>query len=305
MESAQSITHHFTSIARFMDHLCLPVPFHPLMALINYQETPIRAGHPGDRILLDFYKISFKAYAQGQVKYGQRYYDFTSGGLAFLAPRQVITWVDPSPQSEGYALYFHPDLLRRYPLATRIRQYGFFSYATSEALHLSPQEKDIMVGIFNNIAQELRTPTDGFSQDVLVAQLDLLLTHSNRFYHRQFLTRKVAYDDLLARLEQILDDYFSNEEALSKGQPSVQYLADTLNLSPRYLSDMLRSLTGLSAQQHIQQALIEKAKQLLSASELSVAEIAYQLGFEHPQSFNRIFKKRTNLSPLAYRDSFH
>ena len=205
----------------------------------------------------------------------------------------------------GYTLLIHPDFISNYPLGKNIKNFGFFSYAVHEALHLSEKEKLIVLTIFKNIEDELQSTIDDFSQDVIIAQIELLLNYSNRFYKRQFITRKAVSNGLLAKSEDLLNDYFNNETALMKGLPTVQYLAEQLNVSPRYLSDMLRSLTGQNAQQHIHNKLIEKAKEILSVSNLSVAEVAYQLGFEHPQSFNKLFKRKTNLTPIEFKQSFN
>jgi AraC-like DNA-binding protein len=254
--------------------------------------------------LLNFYKISYKTGLSGRIKYGQHYYDFDEGGLVFTAPNQLLAVTDDA-EYKGYSLLIHPDFIRNYPLGKNIKNFGFFSYAVNEALHLSERERAIIINIFTIIKEELESSIDDFSQDVMISQIELLLNYSNRFYKRQFITRKAANGDLLAKMETLLDDYFNNEAALMKGLPTVQYLADKLHVSPHYLSDMLRSLTGQNAQQHIHNKVIEKAKEILSISNLSVAEIAYQLGFEHPQSFNKFFKKKTNLSPLKFRQSFN
>jgi AraC-like DNA-binding protein len=192
-----------------------------------------------------------------------------------------------------------------YPLAKKIKQYGFFSYSTHETLHLSDSEKKMILSIFNVIEEELKSRIDDFSQDVIISQLELLLTYANRFYKRQFVTRKTVNSNLLQQLEEVLDQYFNNEQSLREGLPTVQYLAEKVNLSPSYLSDMLRSLTGQNAQQHIHMRLIEKAKEKLSGTQLTVSEVAYELGFEHPQSFSKFFKTKTNQSPLEFRRSFN
>ena len=192
-----------------------------------------------------------------------------------------------------------------YPLAKKIKQYGFFSYSANEALHLSDKEKATIISIFKIIDEELNSRIDDFSQDVMISQIELLLNYANRFYKRQFITRKAVSNDLLQKLEEILDEYFNGEKSLSQGIPTVQYLSEKLNISPSYLSDMLRSLTGQNAQQHIHHKLIEKAKETLSTTNLSVSEVAYGLGFEHPQSFSKLFKTKTNLSPLEFRRSFN
>ncbi|MET1056112.1 MAG: AraC family transcriptional regulator [Pedobacter sp.] len=292
------------SISALARRLDLPKPLHPMVALVNYDHVKVKLTDAGSKISLNFYKISFKTSFTGRVKYGQGYYDFEEGGLAFLSPNQIVTMSAEAGGYEGYALYFHPDLIRGYPLAGLIHQYGFFAYGVSEALYLSDKERRVISSLFEAIETELQHDTDHFSQDVLVAQLELLLTYSNRYYNRQFITRKVIYNDMIDRMNKYLDDRFDAEKSLMSGLPSVQDLADHLLISARYLTDMLKSLTGQSAQQHIHNKLIERAKNILSVSDRSIAEIAYDLGFEHPQSFNKLFKQKTNMSPSEFRKSF-
>jgi len=201
-------------------------------------------------------------------------------------------------------LLFHPDFLYTHPLATKIKNYNFFSYALNEALHLSEREEKDIIEIFLKIEQEYQH-IDKHTQDIILSQIDMLLQYSNRFYERQFITRKAVNHALLTQLEKLLDDYFDSEETLKQGLPTVEYLAESLHVSARYLSDLLRSVTGKNTQQHIHDKLFEEAKEKLTATSLSVAEIAYKLGFEHPQSFNKLFKKKTNFSPLAFRQSFN
>ncbi|RZK31269.1 MAG: AraC family transcriptional regulator, partial [Hymenobacter sp.] len=191
-----------------------------------------------------------------------------------------------------------------YPLAKTIKQHGFFSYATNEALHLSDKEKATLLALFGNMAEEMNSRLDDLSQEVLLAQLELLLTYAQRFYQRQFLTRRPASRALLQQVDELLDAYFDAQRPLVQGLPTVHYLADAVHLSPSYLSDMLRSLTGQNAQQHIHHRLIELAKERLAVTSLSVGEIAYELGFEHAQSFSQLFKAKTNTTPLAFRRSF-
>jgi AraC-like DNA-binding protein len=295
----------FKSISELMRGFGMPKPLHPLIALINYNETEVSRQYAGRAILIDFYKISFKKDFKGKVKYGQGYYDFEEGGLAFLSPNQLVTMPDDEESFEGFALYFHADLIRNYQLGRNMPHYGFFSYGTSEALFLSEKERIVINGMFESIAMELDNNTDLFSQDVLVSQIELLLNYSNRFYNRQFLTRKSVHHDLITQMDQYLAKRLEHEHPSLDGLPSVQELSDYLNVSPRYLTDMLKSLTGLGTQQHIHSRLIEKAKETLTCSTVSVAEIAYRLGFEQPQSFNKLFKKITGLSPGAYRQSFN
>ncbi|SDQ67055.1 Helix-turn-helix domain-containing protein [Chryseobacterium soldanellicola] len=301
----QSNIHHIKSISQLVRLLGLPAPLHPLIALVDYNTVPIEIFPKGQKISLDFYKISFKPSFTGHIKYGQGYYDFEEGGLAFLKPKQIVFSPEDTESYEGIALYFHPDFIRNYPLGKTISQYGFFSYDVSEALFLSLKEKEIIAGLFASIANELDNNIDSFSQDVLVSQIELLLNYSNRFYNRQFITRKAVNHDIITSLDKLLNNYFEKESSLRNGLPSVNYISTELKLSQRYLSDMLRSLTGLNTQQYIQNAIIEKAKEKLSTTNLSVSEIAYELGFEHSQSFSKLFKTKTNVSPLQFRQSFN
>ncbi|MEY8759112.1 helix-turn-helix domain-containing protein [Chryseobacterium tongliaoense] len=300
----QSNIKHIKSISQLMRELELPAPLHPLVGLVDYNEVSIEKFPKGQKISLDFYKISFKPTFKGQIKYGQGHYDFEEGGLAFLKPKQIVFSPEDVENYEGFALYFHSDFLRNYSLANTIHKYGFFTYDISEALFLSAKEKEITANLFTTIANELANNIDSFSQDVLVSQIELLLNYSNRFYNRQFITRKAVNHDIIASLDKLLDNYFKEENSLRDGLPSVKYISMELKLSQRYLSDMLGSLTGLNTQQYIQNTIIEKAKEKLSTTNLSVSEIAYELGFEHSQSFSKLFKTKTNVSPLEFRNSF-
>lgn len=285
----------------------LPAPAHPLISLIDGASSEIIVSRMPQSHVLKFYKISYKPSRSGKLKYGQAYYDFNEGGLLFAAPNQII---GHDSSSDGdicsrYTLLIHPDFLWNYPLAKKIKQYGFFSYSANEGLHLSDSEKEMILSIFRNIEVELNSRIDDFSQDVIIAQIELLLNYANRFYKRQFITRKVVNHTLLQKLEDRLDEYFDKEQTLNQGLPTVHYLSECLNISPSYLSDMLRSLTGQNTQQFIQQKIIEKAKEKLSTTSLSVSEVAYALGFGHPQSFNKLFKAKTNVSPMEFRRSFN
>jgi AraC-like DNA-binding protein len=292
------------SIPQLLKEMGLPAPSHPLVALVDYSDASFEMLAKGQKISLEFYKISFKPTFKGQVKYGQGQYDFDEGGLAFIKPKQIVFTPGELSSYVGLALYFHPDFIRNYPLGNLINQYGFFSYDVSEALFLSAKEKEIITGLFKSIHIELTTNIDQFSQDVLVSQIELLLNFSNRYYHRQFLTKKAVNNEIIHTLDQMLNNYFEGV-GVKNGLPTVQDICDTLQLSQRYLSDMLRSLTGLNTQQYIQNALIEKAKQKLSTTDLTVSEIAYELGFEHPQSFSKLFKAKTSQSPLQFRQAFN
>lgn len=306
MKEKENIHHKFDSLSDAHQALGLPKPLHPLISLIDNVIHPLSENSFPRSHVLSFYKISYRTKFSGKFKYGQGYYDFNEGGLLFAAPNQIIGSNDGAAKcSGGYTLLIHPDFLVNYSLAKKIRQYGFFSYSANEALHLSDQEKATIISIFKIIEEELNSRIDEFSQDVIISQIELLLNYANRFYKRQFITRKAVSNDLLQKLEEILDEYFASERSLSGGIPTVQYLSENLNITPSYLSDMLRSLTGQNAQQHIHNKLIEKAKEKLSVTSLSVSEIAYELGFEHPQSFSKFFKTKTSLSPLEFRRSFN
>jgi AraC family transcriptional regulator, transcriptional activator of pobA len=296
----------FESLSDAAQAFGLPKPKHPLISLINGPETQAKICGPGAHVL-SFYKIAYKPRLSGKMKYGQGRYDFDEGGLMFAAPNQIIGGHDEDDTTicSHYTLLIHPDFFLGSSLARKVKQYGFFSYATDEALHLSEEEKTTIIAVFKMLETELNSRIDDLSQEVVLSQIELLLNYANRFYKRQFITRKVVNNDLLQKLEDLLDAYFNNENGLNGGLPTVQLLAAKLNLSPSYLSDMLRSLTGQNAQQHIHGKLVEKAKELLSTTSLSVSEVAFQLGFEHPQSFSKFFKTKEKLSPLEFRQSFN
>ncbi|MEN0053897.1 MAG: AraC family transcriptional regulator [Mucilaginibacter sp.] len=295
----------FNSISELHRALGLPKPLHPLISLVDYSNIQADTTELEKGMLFNFYKISYKKNFSGKVKYGQNYYDFDEGGLSFISPNQVITAIEGEADYGGYTLLIHPDFIRNYPLGKSIKNYGFFSYSVTEALYLSEKEKQVIIGLFQNIGHELDSAIDQISQDVLVSQIELLLNYSKRFYSRQFITRKAASNELLVRFENMLADYFNADKPLVNGLPTVDQLAADLNISSHYLSDMLRTLTGQNTRQHIHDKLIEKAKELLSTSNMSVSEVAYQLGFEHPQSFNRLFKSKTKISPVDFRQSFN
>lgn len=293
------------SISELHKMMGLPKPLHPLVSLINMGDASRSKQTEPINFIFNFYGISLKKNVNGKLKYGQNYYDFDEGVLAMTAPKQVLSISNADNyEVTGWWLVFHPDFIRNYPLAKTINSYGYFSYAVNEALHLSDREEQMLENIMHSIEQESQTSIDQFSQDVMIAHLDLLLSYCNRFYNRQFLTRKAASNDLLVKFEKLLNTYFEND-ITQLGIPSVQYLSQHLNVSAHYLSDMLRSLTGQSTQQHIHEKLIEKAKEKLTTSKLSVSEIAFQLGFEHPQSFSKLFKSKVEMSPLEFRSSFN
>lgn len=305
MSSKENQFIKINSVSELHKLMGIPKPKHPLVSLINYSDVHLSAIENSVKVILNFYMVSIKHNADCKFSYGQNYYDFDEGVLAFMEPGQIAsTTQSENEQPDGWLLIFHPDLIRNYPIGKSIKKYGFFSYAVNEALHLSESEEAMIEGIFKNIEKEYNHSIDQFSQDVMVSQIELLLNYSNRFYNRQFITRKTASSDLLTKMEILLNEYFESDKIIESGLPTVHFFAEKLNLSPNYLSDMLRVITGQSTQQHIHNKLIEKAKEALSTTNLSVSEIAYQLGFEHPQSFSKLFKAKMNVSPLEYRASF-
>jgi AraC family transcriptional activator of pobA len=292
------------SVSELHRLLYLPPPKNTLITLINH--TGENQGYENNiqRMVLNFYHICIKRSFHGQMRYGRNYYDFDKGTMVFSAPNQIIA-VDQGNEADddGWSLLFHPDLIRNYPLGKSIKNYGFFSYENHEALHLSDEEEKLIESLVRNIENEYQSRIDNFSADVMVSNLELLLNYINRFYNRQFVTRKMSNNDVLSKFEYNLSRHVNCKTAV--GLPTVTSLADELNVSASYLSDMLRTLTGRNTQQHIHDKLIEKAKDILVTTDLSVSEIAFSLGFEHRQSFNKLFKNKTKLSPLSFRRSFN
>ncbi|WP_426482588.1 helix-turn-helix domain-containing protein [Chryseobacterium sp. R2ACT005] len=294
------------SISELHRLFALPQPDHPLISVIDFESLSYQHSDIWNHFTNDFYCIVLKKGSNGNFKYGLKDYDFDEGMMTFTKPGQIfsVTSMKNNPV-KGYMLVFKAELIRPYSLGKNIDQYGFFSYSIAEALHLSEKENIVISSLLKQLQQELKNNIDHYSQDVVVSHLDLLLSYSNRFYNRQFLTRKSVNKDIVTRLEQILKDYFNNEQALTQGLPTVHFLAGELHLSPDYMTDLLRNTIGQNTQQYIHEHLIEKAKKLLTASNLTVTEIAYQLGFEYPQSFSKLFKKTTKQTPLEFRKSFN
>lgn len=292
------------SIGEFHRMRGLPQPEHPLISIVDYAKLDPSPGS----FTFNYYTISMKRGVH-KMFYGQQQYDFDNGILYFLAPNQVLRVEQVQEQNiverSGWILQIHPDFLWNTSLAKNIRQYEFFDYAVNEALFLSDKEEAILNNIIQNIQQEYQANIDKFSQNIIISQIETLLNYSERFYQRQFITRKITNHQILDRLEKLLADFFRGDDLISKGLPTVQYIADNLNVSPNYLSSLLKVLTGQSTQQHIHDKLIEKAKEKLSTTDKSISEIAYELGFEHPQSFSKLFKTKTNVSPIKFRQSFN
>lgn len=282
----------------------LTSPEHPLISIIDLKGQKNQSDV--NAVVFDFYVITLKR-GCNKLIYGQQKYDFDEGLMAFMSPGQVLRGEENGiPENlEGWMLFIHPDFLWNTSLAKKIKKYDYFGYATSEALFLSDKEESIINGIIQNIKTEYQANIDKFSQDIIVSHLETLMNYGERFYQRQFITRKKNNHQVLDRLEDLVNTYFDSEDLPVKGLPTVQYISEHLNISQSYLRSLLKTLTGLSTQHYIHEKLIEKAKEKLSATDLSVSEIAYGLGFEHPQSFSKLFKTKTGQSPLEFRESFN
>lgn len=302
----------FRSINEFQEFRQMPKSDHPLISVIEVK--------PVDRIKLsepvswtyDFYCMGMKTVTNrknARLKYGQQEYDFDGGIMSFVAPNQVLSLdidsnVEEIKQS-GWLLLIHPDFLWNTPLAKNIKQYDFWDYSVHEALFLSDKEEAILINILQIIRQECQSNIDKFSKSIIISHIETLLNYADRFYHRQFITREKSNHQILERLETLLNDYFNSDDLIAKGLPTVSFVAESLNLTPKYLSSLLKVLTGQNTQQHIHEKLIEKAKEKLSTTDLSISEIAYDLGFEHLQSFSKLFKTKMKQSPLEFRQSFN
>ena len=297
-------TFRFKSLQDLHTYYNLPQPEHPLISVIDYSKVSYPEGVGELKWVQDFYILALKRNVHAKFNYGQQPYDFNSGVLSFFAPQQLLhveIKADVSVRQSGWLLLLHPDFLWNTTLVHEIKNYDFFQYKVNEALFLSDKEEAVIAEIFHNIEKEYQSNMDRFSQSLIINQLEYLLIQADRFYHRQFLTRKITNHQVLHKLESLLNDHFSTNKLIETGLPSVQSVADQLNISANYLSTLLKMLTGQSTQQFIHDKLIEKAKTQLSTTNLSVSEIAYSLGFEHSQSFSKLFKTKTNQTPLEFR----
>ena len=273
---------------------------HPLVSIIDGREAkPLRFG----RKLYGIYAVLLKNADCGMLKYGRSMYDYQCGTMLFIAPGQVMGSEDDGKlhQPEGWALCFHPEFLCKTPLAGLMKYYSYFSYNSSEALHLSEQERQTVIACLVKIKEELQYPEDKYSKLLIADNIKLLLDYCKRFYDRQFIIRENLSSDILARFETLLEDYFNSGKSASEGLPTVQYCADKLCHSPNYLSDLLKKETGIPALKHIQQKTLEIAKERIFSTSKTVSEIAYELGFQYPQHFSRWFKKQTGYTPNEYR----
>lgn len=302
----------FKTISEFHQFRKLPKPDHPLISVFAVENVARLSIDEPMSWLYEFYCIGMKKVVNTKnvkLKYGQQEYDFDEGVMSFVAPNQVLSLAvednNEGIKQSGWLLLIHPDFLWNTPLAKTIKQYDFWDYTVHEALFLSEKEEATLAGILLHIKQECLSNIDKFSKSIIISHLETFLNYADRFYHRQFITREKANHHILERLEKLLSDHFNSDDLMAKGLPTVADLAQALNISPKYLSSLLKVLTGQNTQQHIHEKLIEKAKEKLSTTDLSVSKIAYELGFEHLQSFSKLFKIKTKQSPLEFRESFN
>ena len=298
----------FATISEFHAFRQLPAPQHPLLSVVDVGTVPPLSDEEPTSMVFDFYSIAVKRMRNVRGHYGQHSFDFNEGVMSFMAPGQVFSLAVADPgaavEKSGWVVYIHPDFIWNTPLASTIQQYDFWDYSLKESLFLSAREEATVLQLIAAIQQEYQSAIDRFSKPIIVSHVESLLQYADRFYQRQFLTREKANHAVLERVETLLQDYFNNDTLAERGLPTVQYVADCLHLSPKYLSSLLRVVTGQTTQQHIHARLIAKAKEKLSTTALTVSEIAYELGFEHVPSFSKLFKAKTNLSPGEFRASF-
>lgn len=298
---------HFKTLSAYFDYMQLPSPEHPMLSVLTSQADdflpcPRKSSPP---ITHDCYTISLKKIVGGELNYGRTKYDFANGALIFMAPRQVLQWDSAAVfEQKGFSINFHEDFINGTELAQQIKKYGFFSYTINEALHLSPKEESQIETIVNNIAIEYHNNQDAFSKEIIISQLTTLLKYANRFYERQFMNRKELSTDLLSQFNKQLTTYFESGQLQENGIPNIENIATKMNVSQRYLSDTLKKETGKSTTEHLHLYLIGEAKNSLLEPSKSISEIAYELGFEYPQYFSRLFKKKEGITPKEYREKY-
>ena len=298
-------TYHFSDIASANEFWGWPAPEHPLLSVVSVEPNEHRIiAHDDTPITIsdDFYSISLKTISSGEILYGRTKYDFKKGTMLFKGPRQKLVLKGISISSRSRSIAFHEDFIKGYDIRHRIKKYGFFSYSTNEALHLSPKEERLVESIMDNIETEYHNNQDEFSKEIILSQIDTLLKYANRFYKRQFLHRQEMAGQIVPQFERIISEYFESGRFEQHGTPRVGQIAKELDMSSRYLSDCLKAETGKTAIEHIHLYLINEAKNLLLEPRITVSETAYKLGFENPQYFSRFFKKKVGIPPSKYRE---
>lgn len=297
----KEIVYKVSSISELHSIAGFEKPKHPLVSVIDYSKVNVVDAPESGSFVCSFYSVSFKKNCH--FMYGRQPFDHQEGTLHCTAPEQIITFNRKRDigSSEGWGLYFHPELIRNSNLGKKIHEYSFFSYGENEALHLSDEEKQTLFSILKQMENEYNTNIDHYSQELIISNIELFLNYCKRYYGRQFITRTNHNKDLIVKFEKFISEYVNSEKLRTLGIPSVKQCAEGMNLSANYFSDLLKSETGKNAQEHIHFFLLEQAKNLLVSSEKRINEISYDLGFEYPQNFTKLFKKKVGLSPTDYR----
>lgn len=292
---------HITNLSQAHEMMGLEPPKHPLISIVRWENVTPPAKNVKMRYMSDFFTVMLKD-ADCGLQYGRNYYDFDQGLLTFIGPKQVFSTTNDNFSATGWMLVFHPDLIRQSNLGKNIGNYTFFSYDVHEALHLSDKEEDILNDCVAKLEFELDQNIDAHSKNLLVSNIELLLNYCNRFYERQFHTRADSHSDVVTSVERLIKEYYDEGKQLQEGTPSIQFLANEVNLSANYLSDLLKKETGRNTKEHINHFVVDRAKTILLNSEDNVSEIAYDLGFNYPHYFSRMFKKETGMTPQKYRE---
>lgn len=283
----------------------LPKPKHPLVSVVKVKDFRPLVDFRGLKVVDQLYQITLKDVGCGNLQYGKNSYDYEEGTLVFTSPGQVTMFEGDMPtekqEVKGWTLAFHPDLIRKSSLGNKIDEYSFFDYDVNEALHLSEEELQTIEDLLSKIVKEYSQNLDKHSQNLIVSNIELLLDYCTRFYDRQFYTRTNMNTDIVSKFERFLKEHYQSDEVNELGLPSVQHLAGKLNITPSYLSDLLKKETGKTAQEHVHLYIINKAKNILLNSGRSISEIGYDLGFEYPQHFSNLFKSKTGMSPSEFR----
>lgn len=293
---------HFEHINEYNHAFNIKPSQHPLVSVFKYEDILPDFKRSVEAHTCGFYRISLKWGGEGRIHYGRTDYDYEDGVWYFFSPNQRMAYSGVS-NWQGYGILLHPSFLQDHPFAQRIRRYDFFDYAVHEALHVSEEERASLVELFDKVYAEFQQPQADFSADILISYIELVLNYADRYYKRQFQTRERVANDTLGRFEQLVNEFFGKRQYQQLGQPRVEYFAQALNLSPSYLSDLMKNFTGKTTLTHLHDRLLEEAKILLLQPDASVSQVAYDLGFEYPQYFSRFFKNKTNLSPSEFRQS--
>lgn len=293
--------HHIDTVYQYNQLVDAPT-LHPLVSVVDFSVHGPMTNFP-TKSLYGIYAIFLKDVKCGDLRYGRNYDDYQEGTIVCIAPGQVLGFENKvtNIQPKGWALVFHPDLIRGTSLGQNIKNYSFFSYEVNEALHVSEKEREVILDCIHKIETEISHDIDTHSNKLIARNIELLLDYCDRFYDRQFITRHNINEDVLSRFEQLLNDYFAGDRPQNEGLPTVKWCAEQLYLSPNYFGDLIKKLTGITAQEHIQEKVIEIAKEKLFDSSLTIGEIAYRLGFKYPPHFTRLFKQRVGCSPNEYR----